>query len=113
MENEHAFSEWYSLTFRDVDEHAPAGPAAVQVRRAEGLVDYPTGKSAMVFYFFAETSARAALARVFDDELHEAGVRGHGELWFRTLEHPSAGRHMSERFDEFVARFGAPPVLHD
>ena len=63
------FGRWFDLTETSVEEHAPDGPAALQVRRARGLVDYPTGKSAMVWYGYAATSARSVLKSVFADEL--------------------------------------------
>jgi hypothetical protein len=107
-----SFSAWYGLEPALVDEHAPDGPAAVQLRRAEGLVTYPEGKSAMVFYFYADGSARAALHKLFSDELAEPGARGHGPLWFRFLEGPLARRNLELLFDEFEDRFGALPVLH-
>jgi hypothetical protein len=110
---EPVFKEWYALTAELVDEHAPSGPAAVQLRRAEGLVRYPTGKSAMVFYFYASDDARAALSRLFADEIAEPGVRGQGNLWFRFMEHPGAAHYLNELFGEFVYRFGRAPILHE
>lgn len=107
-----AFSSWFPLTAVEVDARAPDGPAAVQLRRAEGLVAYPDGKSAMVFYFFADGSARTALTSVFADELEAPGVRGQGPLWFRFLEGELARKNLEHLFDEFEDRFGALPVLH-
>ena len=112
MSDDGVFSEWFPLTAAGTAEHAPIGPAAVQLRRAEGLVSYPTGKSAMVFYFYAEQSVAEALASAFEDELAAAGVRGQGPLWFRVLEGTLARSTLTDLFDEFEARFGAAPVLH-
>ena len=74
-------------------------------------MNYPTGKSAMVFYFYAANDARAALKRLFDDEINESGAQGQGPLWFRFLEHPHAEAHLSRLFDDFMMRFGSAPVL--
>jgi hypothetical protein len=107
-----AFSSWFPLTPDGVREHAPPTPAAVQVRRAEGLVVYPEGKSAMVFYFFAGASVREALSTAFADELATPGARGHGPLWFRYLAGERSQQSLASLFDEFEDRFGAPPALH-
>jgi hypothetical protein len=106
------FSDWVPLTRHDVRAQAPDAPAAVQVRRAEGLVRYPQGKSAMVFYFFAERSAREALERLFLDELDAPGARGEGPLLFRVLTSEGARETLERLFDDFAARFGRAPCLH-
>ena len=106
-------SEWAPLTEKLLRARAPDEPAAVQLRRANGLVPYARGKSAMVFYFYAARSARQALLRAFADEVAEPGARGQGPLWFRTAVGGDDVREGLERlYEEFVARFGAPPVLH-
>ncbi|HEY0190576.1 MAG TPA: hypothetical protein VGC42_05595 [Kofleriaceae bacterium] len=97
------FCPWYPLV--DARDLAPAGEGVLQLRLASGLLDYPTGKSAMVYYEHA-ASVAAAAAR-----------------W--ALAHGSEGivcRHLIEvepttdlaafcakLFDEFVRRFGASP----
>lgn len=107
------FSEWHALDDEGVSAHAPTGPAAIQLRVADGLLDYPTGKSAMVFFFYAETDAKAALSKLFGDEISRPGARGLGALWFRVMTGPGAHEELMSRWDAFVARFGAPPRLHD
>ena len=67
------FSPWSPLN-ADGLLAAPEEAAAVQVRRRDGLVRYPAGKSAMVFYFYAQASVRSALERVFADEIDTPGV---------------------------------------
>lgn len=106
------FGDWYPLTEAGVDG-APRGPAAVQLRRALGLVRYPRGRSAMVFYFYAADDAAKALATLFVDELATPGVRGHGALWFRFSEEEDAREQLEALYEQFVRRFGAPPALHD
>lgn len=112
MEDAIDLGAWRPLTTEGLAEAADA-PAAVQLRRREGLVAYPTGKSAMVFYFFARTSARTALSTHFADELATPGARGHGPLLFRFSTEPNAERALAALLDAFVARFGSAPVLHD
>lgn len=57
------FGAWHPLAA--AADHVPAGPGVLQVRVCEGLVRYPRGKSAMIFYAgAAEVRALAsALAR--------------------------------------------------
>lgn len=108
-----SFGGWFPLTAEVIDEAAPRGPAAVQVRRALGLVRYPRGQSAMVYYFYAADDAAKALASLFADELAAPGARGHGALWFRFLAGDDARQVLESLYAEFVARFGEPPALND
>lgn len=107
-----SFSEWYPLTPAGVELHGVRRPAAVQIRRASGLIRYPLGRSAMVYYVFAERDMQAALRSSFADELTEPGTRGHGPLWFRYLEGETAHAQLISLFAQFESRFGAPPALH-
>jgi hypothetical protein len=103
---------WFPLTREGLSE-APDAPAAVQIRRRDGLVAYPTGKSAMVYYFFAQTSARQSLGTHFADEIERPGARGHGPLLFRFSSESAADLALHHLFETFVARFGRAPILHD
>lgn len=107
------FGEWIPLT-HDGIARCPDAPAAVQVSTEDRrLVQYPKGKSAMVFYFYAQRSAREALRRAFADELDERGARGEGPLAFRVLEGGDEVKaHLERLFAEFEARFGDAPTLH-
>jgi hypothetical protein len=109
-----SFGAWHPLDDEHVRAHAPDAPGAVQLRRADGaLVQYPRGKSAMVFYFYAARSVREALRRLFRDELDEAGARGEGPLVFRFCPGGDEARALLERqFDAFVNDFGRAPALH-
>lgn len=105
------FGRWNALSPKGLLE-APEGPAAVQLR-CDPLLPYPTGQSAMVFYFYADNDARAALGRVFHDELLRPGVRGFGPLRFRVLPGGDEARIALERlFERFVELFGTMPKLH-
>lgn len=98
------FCPWYPLA--DAAAHAPAGEGVLQLRVAEGLLDYPRGKSAMVHYEHAGDVRAAATAL--------AARHGHCALLCRHLEiEPGeavdlAAFHAKVR-DEFVRRFGSPP----
>ncbi len=108
-----AFGAFYDLDAATVDT-APDAPGAVQIGRADRqLVQYPTGKSAMVFYFYAARSVREALRRVFADELIEPGARGEGPLVFRYfLGTDDAQGFLETLYDRFVTDFGRAPILH-
>ncbi len=98
------FCPWYPLA--EAAAHAPAGEGVLQLRVADGLIDYPRGKSAMVHYEHARDVRAAALA------LHARfAARG---LLCRHLEiEPGdavdfAAIHAKLR-GEFIRRFGAAP----
>jgi hypothetical protein len=96
------FCPWYPLS--DAASHVPAGEGVLQVRLEQGLLDYPTGKSAMVWYAHARDLRSAAQA------LAVAHPRGYV---CRHLEEVDAGVdlaafHAKVR-EEFVRRFGAEP----
>ncbi|MDP2341561.1 MAG: hypothetical protein Q8O67_11415 [Deltaproteobacteria bacterium] len=108
-----SFGDWHPLTNEGL-KAADDAPGAVQLSRADrSLVEYPKGKSAMVFYFYAARSMREALRRLFHDELETPGSRGEGVLAFRTLTGGSDVQAWAEgRYDDFVQSMGAPPILH-
>ena len=97
------FCPWYPLA--DAAAHAPAGEGVLQLRLADGLVDYPTGKSAMVHYEHT-SDARARVATL------AAELAGR-DLLCRHLEpgHPDLATFHAKVRAEFVRRFGAPPAL--
>ena len=107
-----SFGPWFPLTSLGVSQHAPDIAAAVQIKREEGLAVFPAGKSAMVFYFFAETSTAAALKTLFPDELETPGIRGQGPLRFRLWEGTEGRAALEQLYFEFTERFGAPPFFH-
>ena len=98
------FCPWYPLA--DAAVHAPAAEGVLQLRLAEGLIDYPAGKSAMVHYAYATNVRETALAL--------AAAHPHG-LVCRHLEEVAAGVdlrafHAKVR-EEFVRRFGREPAF--
>jgi hypothetical protein len=84
----------------------PAGESVLQLRVAEGLIDYPSGKSAMVHYAHTvdAVAVAAALASTYRDR----------DLWCRHLELEGdrdvdlAAFH-AKLLQEFVRRFGRAP----
>lgn len=113
METPLEFGPWQPLDDAHVQE-LPDAPGAVQLGRADrSLVDYPRGKSAMVFYFYAARSMREAVRRLFADELQEPGTRGEGALVVRVCAGGDDTRAWLEQlFEDFVERFGRAPILH-
>jgi hypothetical protein len=94
------FCPWYPLA--DAAVRAPAGEGVLQLRIADGLVDYPRGKSAMVRYVHAADARAAAV------ELAASGA----PLLCRHLEieaGASPAAIHARLHAEFVRRFGSPP----
>jgi hypothetical protein len=100
------FCPWYPLA--DAAAHAPAAEGVLQLRLADGLLEYPTGKSAMVHN--AHTSDVRAAATVL------AAAYPAPPLLCRHLDLEGdqgvdlAAFHAKVR-EEFIRRFGAPPTF--
>lgn len=101
-----SFGRWYPLD--EVAEHAPAGPGVYQVRLAHGLLDYPTGRSAMIHYAAAPdlSIAVAELARTHPgcDWLCRFAD---GTTAPEAASAPDA--MLAQLMSAFLRRFGAPP----
>lgn len=99
------FGTWYPLAA--AGDHAPAAEGVLQLRLATGLVDYPRGKSAMLWYEHAPNVRAAALA------LTAAHIRT--DLVCRHLIEIDAatdlGTFCAKLRSEFVRRFGLPPAF--
>ena len=97
------FGPWYPLA--RAGDLAPPEEGVLQLRLVSGLIDYPTGKSAMVAYRHAPDVRAAALAL--------AGACG-GDLVCRHLiEFPPAtdlAAFCAKLRGEFVRRFGRAPI---
>ena len=93
------FVHWYPL--RDAGTHAPEEPGVFQIRVPQGLISYPSGKSAMVHYAGVQ-NLRGAIARVAAD---------HDELDFLCRHQSSAEPAVLLEFvqGQFVRRFGMVP----
>jgi hypothetical protein len=97
------FGPWYLLA--EAGDLAPPEEGVLQLRLARGLLDYPTGKSAMVAYRHApDVRAEArALARVCAGEL----------LCRHLIEIPEAtdlAAFCAKLREDFVRRFGRAPI---
>lgn len=101
------FGLWYPL--ESAADHAPPEPGILQLRLAAGLLDYPRGKSAMVHYAEVRDVRAAALALATAHTATAAGL-----VCRHLIEIPDAtdlGTFYAKLRDEFVRRFGTPPVL--
>jgi hypothetical protein len=98
------FCPWYSLA--DAAAHAPAGEGVLQIRIADGLIDYPRGKSAMVWYAHA-LDVRAAAVALGAGRDARALLCRHVEI--EGGEAVDLAAFHAKVMGEFVRRFGAPP----
>lgn len=93
------FGRWQKLAAATV----PRRRGVLQARLAEGLVDYPTGKSAMVYYD-ADDDLSQALARL------GARIPPGTDILVRFAECADPAGELSRKLDDFTRRFGAPPL---
>lgn len=105
-----SFGRWYPL--EEAAANAPAGPGVLQMKLARGLIDYPTGKSAMIHYA-AAADLREAAAKL---------ARAHpGREWLCRFAAAAPGTGaaagpdamLTELVTSFRRRFGGPPGLPD
>jgi hypothetical protein len=100
------FCPWYPL--QEAGWRTPPAANVLQVRVATGLMPYPRGRSAMVFYAHAGDARRRATA---------LAERWAGrDLWCRHLieidapQTAALAEYCEKLAAEFVRRFGAPPA---
>ena len=98
------FCPWYPLA--DAAAHAPAAEGVLQLRRAEGLLDYPRGKSAMVHYEYA-ANVRAVATALAERHSNEALLCRHLEI--DPGEAVDLIAFHAKVLEEFLRRFGCPP----
>ncbi|MGE0547256.1 MAG: hypothetical protein AB7O24_26930 [Kofleriaceae bacterium] len=101
------FGRWYPLD--DAGDHTPAAEGVLQLRLAHGLLDYPRGKSAMVWYGHAADARATALALA-------AKHVGAGLLCRHLIEidpGTNLAAFCAKLRGEFVRRFGTPPQFED
>ncbi len=96
-----SFGRWLAL-----DDPAPPGPGLLQARCKAGLIDYPTGKSAMIYYDADDEAVARALARLCErvDNRDSYLVR-YAPPDSSSSPRESIARHLRQ----FESRFGAPP----
>jgi hypothetical protein len=97
------FGPWYPLA--DAGDRTPTGENVLQLRIATGLLDYPRGKSAMVWYEHAR-DARAAALRLA--ERHNGLVCRH---LIEIADATDLAGFCAKLRAEFVRRFGAVPLF--
>lgn len=92
------FGRWQKLAAATM----PRRRGVLQARLASGLNDYPSGKSAMVYYDADEDLGRAL------DRLGSVIPPG-ADVLVRFAECDAPVAELQRKLDEFVRRFGAPP----
>lgn len=100
------FCPWYPLA--DAAAHAPAAEGVLQLRLAEGLLEYPTGKSAMVHYEHAADVRACATALAVGHPVPALLCR---HLEIEGQERVDLAAFHAKVRDEFVRRFGSPPTF--
>ncbi|MDB4960254.1 MAG: hypothetical protein JWP01_253 [Myxococcales bacterium] len=98
------FGPWYPLA--SAGEHAPAAEGILQVRQATGLIDYPQGKSAMLWYGHTSDTRASALAL--------ATAHAGKDLLCRHLieieDATDLGAFCAKLTGDFARRFGGLPM---
>lgn len=99
------FGRWYALD--EAAASAPASPGVYQLRLREGLIDYPTGKSAMVHYGSSD-NVRAALIELAETlDPRDLLARHTIEMSAREAADPAAAAQSV--IESFERRFGSVP----
>jgi hypothetical protein len=80
----------------------PDGPGLLQAR-IEGLVQYPTGKSAMIYYDGGEQLSDAV------ERLRARARAGNENVLVRFAPHDSPADELVDSLRQFAARFGSAP----
>jgi hypothetical protein len=103
------FGVWHPI--ESAASEAPDGPGVLQIR-ADELLDYPRGKSAMVLYAHSasEGSLRVYLGGTGATDLGKAASAG--ARWIRFAETSEPEDDFERLLDHFVERFGAPPLAN-
>jgi hypothetical protein len=101
------FVPWYPLS--EASAHAPSTPGLFQVRIASGLIDYPTGKSAMIHYGAARDVRRAVIEFAARHPERDWLCRHSAEMTAGEIERPEST--LDNLLLQFQRRFGAPPTL--
>lgn len=109
------WSPWIVLDPEHVHQLGPRSTGLYEVKIDQSVVDYPGGKSSMIYYGCTDDEAptlREALERdwIADDkkEVRDAWSQ-HGDLVFRfALEQDATAEH-NRRMESFIQRFGRAP----
>jgi len=103
------FGPWHPLA--GASEAAPDAPGLLQAR-ADQVLPYPGGRSAMVLYAgtSAHGSLRALVTALGATTLALAAATG--ARWIRFGETSDPAAALARLVDQFVQRFGAPPLAN-
>ncbi len=99
------FCPWYPLA--EAGDHTPATEGVLQLRLATGLVDYPRGKSAMVWYGHAADLRGVARALAAAHPGRQLVCRHLIEIDLAT----DLPAFCAKLRAEFVRRFGTVPLF--
>lgn len=101
------FGLWHPLD--DASQHAPDQPGVLQVR-AEDLLDYPAGRSAMLLYDHTapETTLRSYVTGPGAAALRKAEAAG--ARWIRFAETGTPQLECQRLIANFIERFGSAPL---
>jgi hypothetical protein len=101
------FGDWHPI--ENAAAEAPDEPGVLQLR-ADTLLEYPRGKSAMVLYAHSasEGSLRGYLGGTGAADLGRAALAG--ARWVRFAQTSEPEGAFERLLDHFVERFGAPPL---
>jgi hypothetical protein len=101
------FGVWHPIS--QAGTAAPDAAGVLQTR-AEGVMDYRSGRSAMVFYACtaADETLRGFVAGRGARELDRAISAG--ARWIRFAPTPEPRRELERLLEGFVERFGSPPI---
>ena len=99
------FCPWYPLA--NAADHTPPAEGILQLRLAAGLVDYPRGKSAMVWYGHAMDTRAVARALALTHADNQLVCRHLIEL----DEATDLAAFCAKLRAEFVRRFGTVPLF--
>jgi len=100
------YSDWFQ--FDQLEAMVPERCGIFQVKQCNGLVTYPTGKSAMVFYGYAE-KLRSGLLLFRSDVLPALGLDA-STLRFRFMPAEDYQDRFKQHVSRFCATFGALPI---
>jgi hypothetical protein len=101
------FGSWHPIT--EASSQAPESSGILQVR-AEGVMDYETGRSAMVMYACSPPgeTLRGFVGGRGGRQLRRAVAAG--ARWIRFAEVPDPEAELDRLLRGFVERFGSPPI---
>lgn len=99
------FTDWLPLP--EGEREAPQEEGVFQVRVAEGLLRYPNGRSAMVFY--GRAGDLRGGVRLFRERLLPGLEWAEPELRVRWFAEPDAAQRMEQLLRRFEQRFGGLP----